>query len=168
VQLKPGKCVFAQPKLEYLGYVLSRDGTSASPGKVQAIQKYPAPRNARDVRSFLGLASFYRHLVPNFAEIAKPLTQLFRKEAQFKWEGKQQATFERLKEALCSEQVLAYLDFNSKFILTTYASRVAVAGILSQVQIGVERPISYGIRKMNKLFRNRNRTSGCNLVYDAF
>ena len=150
LQLQPGKCVFAQPKVEYLGYVVSRDSISASASKVQAVQKYPVPRNERDVRRFIGLASFYRRLVPKFAEISKSLTEILRKEAHFKWEGIQQAAFEGLKEALCSEQVLAYPDFNSQFILTTDASRVAVAGILSQVQNGVERPISYASRQLNK------------------
>jgi hypothetical protein len=150
LQLQPGKCVFAQAKVEYLGYVISRDGISASPSKIQAVQKYPVPRNARDVRSFLGLASFYRRLVSKFADIAKPLTELLRKESPFKWESRQQAAFERLKEALCSEQVLAYPDFKAQFILTTDASRLGLAAILSQVQDGVERPISYGSRQMNK------------------
>jgi hypothetical protein len=121
LQLQPGKCVFAQPKVEYLGYGVSRDGISASPGNVQAVQKYPAPKNARDVRSFIGLASYCR-LIPNFAEIAKPLTELLKKEIPFKWEGRQQATFEMLKEALCLDEVLPFPDFGTQFILTTDGS----------------------------------------------
>jgi len=77
------------------------------------------------------------------------LTELIRKDVQFKWEERQQTAFEKLKEILCSEQVLAYPDFNSQFILTTDASQVAVAGILSQVKNGVERPISYSSRQLN-------------------
>jgi hypothetical protein len=104
----------------------------------------------KEVRSYLGLASFYRWLVSNFAEIAKPLTRLIRKGIQFKWEGNQQAAFEKLKEIICSEQVLAYPDFKSQFILMTDASKVAVAAVLSQVQDGVERPIAFASRQMNK------------------
>jgi hypothetical protein len=115
---------------------------------------WAVPRNVREVRSVLGLASFYRRLVPKFAEIAKPQTQLIRKDVQFKWESCQQTAFEKLKETLCSEQVLAYPDFNSRFILTTDASMVAVAAILSQVQDGVERPIAFASRKMNKAEQN--------------
>ena len=74
LQLHLGKCVFEQPKVQYLGYVLSENGVSASTDKVKAIKQYPTPKSARDVRSFLGLASFYRRLVPDFAEVAKPLT----------------------------------------------------------------------------------------------
>jgi hypothetical protein len=101
--LQSGKCTFALPQVNYLGYVVSRDGLTASPDKVLAIRKYPVPKNAKEVRSFLGLASFYRRLVPGFAEIAKPMTQLIRKDTQFKWESSQQAAFEKLKEVICSE-----------------------------------------------------------------
>ena len=93
-----------------------------------------------------------------FPEIAKPLTELIKKDVQFKWEERQQTDFDKLKEILCSGQVLAYLDFNSLFILTTNVSRGAVAGILSQLQNGVERPISYSSRQINKAERNYSAT----------
>ena len=66
LQLHPGKCVFAQPQVQYLGFVLSEKGVSASPDKIKAARDYPTPRNIKDVRAFLGLASFYRRLVPLF------------------------------------------------------------------------------------------------------
>ena len=72
LQLHPGKIVFAQPQVQYLGYVLSERGISASPDKVKAVREYPAPKSVKDVSSSLGLASFYRRLVQNFAEAAKP------------------------------------------------------------------------------------------------
>jgi hypothetical protein len=88
--LQAGKCTFALPQVNYLGYVVSRNGVTASPDKVLVFRKYPVPKNVREVRSFLGLASFYRRLVPRFAEIAKPMTQLIRKGNQFKWKSSQQ------------------------------------------------------------------------------
>jgi hypothetical protein len=81
----------------------------------------------------LGLACFYRRLVRNFAQHPKPLTELLRKDAKVKWEQRQQPAFDKLKEALCSDQVLAYPDISSPIILTTDASKYAVAAILSQV-----------------------------------
>ena len=69
LQLHPGKCVFAQPQVNYLGYVLTQNGVSASADKVTAVKNYPTLSNVRDVRSFLNLVSFYRRLVPNFAEL---------------------------------------------------------------------------------------------------
>jgi len=149
LKLQPGKCVFAQPQVEYLGYIFSREGIRASPDKTNAVRNFPVPRNVKEVRSFLGLASFYRRLVPNFAQIAKPMTGLLRKDTRFVWLEQQQAAFEALKAALSSEQVLAYPNFDSQFILTTDASQTAVAAILSQTQDGVERPISFASRKLN-------------------
>ena len=118
-----------------MGYIVSQDGITASPDKVKAVRQYPVTKNAKVVRSFLGLASSYRRLVPKLAEWAKRLTELISKDVQFKWEGRQQAAFEKLKEILCSEQVLAYPDFNAQLILTTDASKVAVAAILSQCKM---------------------------------
>ena len=83
LQLDPGKCKFAKSQVQYLGFRLSEDGVAASADKVKAVREYPTPKNAKDVRAFLGLASFYRRLVPNFAEAAKPLTILTRKDQNF-------------------------------------------------------------------------------------
>jgi len=81
--------------------------------------------------------------VPKFAHIAKPMSELLRKDAPFVWTERQHSALEALKNVLCSEKVLAYPNFDSQFILTTDASKPAVAAILSQVQDGVERPISF-------------------------
>ena len=76
--------------------------------------------------------------MPNFDHIAKPLTEQLRKDVPFAWTERQQSASEGMKTVLCSEQVLGYPDFGSQFILTTDASNIAVAAILSQVQDGVE------------------------------
>jgi hypothetical protein len=80
LQLQPGKCDFAQEKVRYLGFELSHRGVEASPDKVKAIQNFPIHKTVRDVSSFLWLASFYRRLVPHFADTAKLLTQLTKKD----------------------------------------------------------------------------------------
>jgi hypothetical protein len=140
LQLNPGKCVFAQSQVQYLGFVLSDRGFSASPDKVKAIKQYPAPKNVRDIGAFLGLASFYRRLVPNFAKLAKPLTTLTRKGRDFSWDPGQQEAFDSMKDRLCTTPVLAYPNFELPFTLTTDASKVAVAAVLYQVQDGLEAP----------------------------
>ena len=150
LQLNPDKCVIAQPQVNYLGYVLSEKGVSASPDKVKAVRDYPPPKNVKDVRAFLGLASFYRRLVQDFATTAKPLTELTKKDRPFLWGPSQQKAFESMKDKLCTTPVLAYPNFELPFILTTDASKIAVAAILSQVQNGEERPIAYASRQMNK------------------
>jgi transposase InsO family protein len=149
LQLNPGKCVLAQSQVQYLGFVLSERGVAASPEKVTAVRNYPVPKTVKDVRAFVGLGSFYRRLVPKFAEIAKPLTELTRKDRPFEWGPRQQKAFDDLKDRLCTTPVLAYPNFDLPFILTTDASSVAVAAILSQVQDGEERPIAYGSRQLS-------------------
>jgi len=150
LQLHPGKCVFAQSQVQYLGFELSEKGFVASPEKVKAVQNFQTPKCAKDVRSFLGSASFYRRLVPKFAEIAKPLTTLTVKDQPFTWGPNQQEAFRRLKDKLCTTPVLAFPDFSPPFILTTDASKTALGAILSQVQKGEERPIAYASRQTNR------------------
>jgi len=150
LQLHPQKFAFAQPQLNYVGYVLSHDGVLASPDKVKAVAKYPVTKNVRDVRAFLGLASFYRKLVPGFTKLANPLTNVTRKSQEFLWVKIHREAFENLKTRLCTTPVLSYPDFSSPFILTTDASVIAVAAVLSQVQNVVERPLAYASRQLNK------------------
>jgi hypothetical protein len=116
---------------------------------MKAVKNYPTPRRPKEVRAFLGLASFYRRIVSNFAESAKPLTTLTRKNQEFVWGPSQQEAFENLKIKLCTTPVLAHLNFDLPFILTTDASKVAVAAILSHKQDGMECPIAYASRQMN-------------------
>jgi len=108
------------------------------------------PVTRKTLRAFLGLASFYRRLVPKFAESAKPLTKLTWKGQEFNWGPSQQEAFDELKAKLCTTPVLAYPNFDLLFILTTDASKVAVAAILSQVQNGLERSVAYASRQLNK------------------
>jgi hypothetical protein len=114
---------------------------------VKSVKQYPTSKN---VRAFLDLASFYRRLVPDFAQVAKPPTMLTRKDQEFTWGPKQQEAFETVKEKLCTTPVLAYPNFKLPFILTTDASKTAIGAILSQVQNGVNRPIGYASRQKNK------------------
>jgi hypothetical protein len=133
---------------------ISDKGIEASPEKVKAIQEYPTPKTVKERRAFLGLASFYRRLVPNFAHIAKPMTQLTRKDKKFDWDKQCQEAFETLKHELSTTPVLAYPDFKLHFIVTTDASKIAIAAVLSQVQDGVERPISFASRQINTAERS--------------
>ena len=110
--LHPGECVFAQPQVQYIGFILSENGVTASPDKVKAIKQYPTLKCVKDVRAYLGLASFYRRLVPKFAETAKPLTMLTRKDQNFSWGPLQQQALDSMKEKLCAASILAYANFN--------------------------------------------------------
>jgi len=94
--------------------------------------------------------------VPNFAETAKPLTALTRKNHEFAWGPSQQEAFDSLKRKLSTTPVLAFPNFSLPFILTTDASKVAVAAVLSQIQDGIERPIAFASRQKTRL-NNRTR-----------
>jgi hypothetical protein len=85
LQLEPSKCVSAKDTVTYLGHTLSDSGMESSSEKAKAVQEYPTPRNMKDVRALLDLCSFYGRLVPKFVYIAKLLTQLTRKDTEFKW-----------------------------------------------------------------------------------
>jgi len=112
---------------------------------VKAVQNFPTPQSMKDVRSFLGLAYFYRRLVPHFADIAKALTQLT-KDRIWDWNQECQESFDKLKSKLSNTPLLAFPDFKAPFILTTDASTVGLGAVLSQVQEGIERPISFASR----------------------
>jgi hypothetical protein len=107
----------------------------------------------KDVRSFLGLASFYRRFVPHFADVAKPLTQLTKKYKIWDWSQECQESLDELKNKLSNTHVLAIPDFKVSFILTTDASAAGLGAVLFQVQKGTERPISFASRQLNKAER---------------
>lgn len=142
------KCQFAVAEVTYLGHIVTSEGVKPDPSKLKAVKDFPRPRNAKEVRGFLGLAGYYRRYIPYFADIAKPLTQLVGKSATFNWGKEQEDAFSILKTALCSESVLVYPDFRDPFILATDASNVALGAVLSQIRNGEERPICYASRQL--------------------
>ena len=154
LKLSPSKCHLFQPRVEFLGYVVSGDGVSTDPKKTEAIDKWPTPRSVRDVRSFLGLCSYYRRFVKGFADIAKPLYVLTQQDVVFVWSDECQEAFQNLKAALTSPPILAYPSESDAFILDTDASSVGIGAVLSQVQNGTERVIAYFSRVLNPAERN--------------
>ena len=159
LKLKPTKCRFAQPELEYLGHVVGRDGLKTSPRLVESVQQFPVPKSTNDVRRFLGLTSYYRKFIPNFAKIARPLHQLTCKDVQFVWTTACHSSFEELKERLVSPPVLAYPCFQRDFVLETDASIDGVGAVLGQYQDDrTLHPISYASRALSRSERNYSIT----------
>ena len=141
----------------FLGHVLSAKGISANPEEVEKVKTWPVPKNTKEVQSFLGLASYYRHFIPHFANKAQCLHELIgptaskprrkarNKETQaagiipmkletkiFEWKIEHQGAFDALKGALCTAPVLGYPKFTGEFILETDASLKGLGTILSQ------------------------------------
>lgn len=131
-KVKFSKCRFAQRSISYLGHVVSKDGISPDPSKIEAVQQWPTPQNIKDLRSFLGLSGYYRKFVRNYALLARPLTDLLKKGTPFVWTTVDQGAFEALKSALVSAPVLALPDFNKPFQIQTDACDSGVGAVLLQ------------------------------------
>ena len=150
LKLKPSKCKFIQQELEYLGHVVSCDGLKTSSRLVEAVKKYPTPQNVQETRRFLGLSSYYRRFIPNFAKIAQPLHSLTCKEIPFHWGEDQGRAFEALKGRMTTAPVLAYPNFEMEFVMETDASVLGLGAVLSQVQADKKlHPIAYASRALN-------------------
>ncbi|CAG9093322.1 unnamed protein product [Plutella xylostella] len=125
LKLQPDKCEFLRREVAYLGHVITDKGVSPNPEKVKAVSEFPVPKNPKDVKSFLGLAGYYRRFIENFSKITKPLTSLLKKDACFHWSQEQQEAFNLLKDKLTSAPLLQYPNFEIPFVLTTDASNYA-------------------------------------------
>ena len=143
LKLNPKKCNLFQREVKYLGHVVSAKGVSPDPEKVEAIQAWPRPMSITDVKSFLGLASYYRRFIAGFANIAAPLHECTKKMPTFTWSTEAQAAFNKLKTALIEALVLAYADPSYPFLVDIDASNVGIGAMLSQVVEGRERPVAY-------------------------
>ena len=158
LKLHPKKCAFAVKKVTFLGHVLTPEGMSPNPQKLEAITSYPVPKKLKQVRGFLGLVGFYRKYIMNFAQMARPLYDLTKKDVPFVWSSECQEAFDALKTALTSDSVLAFPDFNETFILATDASKTGLGACLSQNQGGKLRPIAFAGRGFNKAESNYTTT----------
>lgn len=138
----------------FLGHVLSSRGVATDPEKVQSIQAWPTPNNVSKVRSFLGIASYYRRFIPRFATLASPLNTLLKKEVPWVWSPECQSAFDRLKECLLTSPVLALPDPSRPYVVASDASKVAIGGVLLQDFGHGLQPIEYISRTMISAERN--------------
>ncbi|KAK7893383.1 hypothetical protein WMY93_022535 [Mugilogobius chulae] len=148
--LNPAKCQWAKEEAKYLGYRLGRGEVRPQVDKVEAIRNCPRPRTKKEVRSFLGLAGWYRRFVPQFSTIAVPLTALTAKDQRnpVVWTEDCEVAFQTLKTCLCSSPVLRSPDFSQRFLVQTDASAVGLGAVLAQGDPGEEQPVLYLSRKL--------------------
>jgi transposase InsO family protein len=154
LKLKPEKCCLFRKSVSFLGHVISENGIGTDPQKTQAVSDWPVPKCVRDVRSFLGLASYYRRFVQNFAKIASPLHAITRKNQRFEWTQEAEKAFNLLKLAMTSPPILSMPTDDGKFVLDTDASDRAIGAVLSQKQEGVEKVIAYASRSLDRREQN--------------
>ena len=145
---KASKCEFFKTEVEFLGHHVGRDGIRMMDDKLQAINEWPGPKKAGDVRAFLGTAGYYRKFIRNFSAIAAPLSELTKDTVKWEWGPSQQSAFDKLKHALVSGPVLALPDDSLPFVVHTDASGFATGAVLMQDQGQGLRPISYLSKKM--------------------
>ena len=144
LQIKPEKCKFALTEINLLGYVLNSQGLRANPEKTSAIYNMPPPRTVKQVRSFLGMTGYYRQCIQGYANLAQPLTELTKKHRRFHWSPECQHSFECLKRALVSDQVVRYPRVDLPYKLYTDASDLCVGAILCQThEDGTEYVVQY-------------------------
>ncbi|PKU62072.1 RNA-directed DNA polymerase [Dendrobium catenatum] len=141
--LNLSKCEFAASSTYFLGYIISAEGVLVDPAKVKAIIDWPTPQSFFDIRSFHGLANFYRRFIKGFSVLAAPLTDCL-KAKQFVWTESQNDSFLAVKRALSTAPVLALPDFEKPFVVETDASLTGVGAVLMQL----DRPVEYFSEKL--------------------
>ena len=154
LRLKPSKCTLLKPEVDFLGHTVSAQGVGPDPKKIQAVVDWETPTDLTQLRSFIGLCTYYRRFVKGFSDICKPLYLLLEKGLAWRWGDEQQKAFDAMKKHLTEAPILAYPNPHDKFVLDTDASAFGIGAVLSQVQNGVERVIAYGSRTLNKAERN--------------
>ena len=150
LKLKSKKCQLFKREVLFLGYLITDKGITTDSEKVKAVQQWPEPINATEVRSFLGLCGYYRKFINKFAVIARPLHRLTEKGREFKWTKECSEAFAELKDRLTSAPLLVHPDMNSQFILDTDACGEGIGAVLSQVREGKERVVAYASRALTK------------------
>ena len=140
-----GKCTFCTDRVSFLGYVVTPQGIEVDKAKIEAIESWPQPKTVTQVRSFLGLAGFYRRFVRDFSTIAAPLNELTKKDVPFLWGTAQEEAFTVLKDKLTHAPLLQLPDFNKTFELECDASGIGLGGVL--LQDG--KPVAYFSEKLS-------------------
>lgn len=166
-KIQPDKSEWLKSEVEFLGFIVSRNGLQPNLKKVESIRKYPEPSNLKELRAFLGLSGYYRRFIRNYANIAKPLTKYLKgenghrqilknesKNVKIVLDNDGKKSFKLLKELLSSEDVLAFPDFSKPFILTTDASNLAIGAVLSQNFHDGERPITFISKTLSDTEKN--------------
>ncbi|GJS44276.1 putative reverse transcriptase domain-containing protein [Tanacetum coccineum] len=147
---KFSKCKFWLQEVQFLGHVVNRDGIHVDPSKVESVKNWKTPESSTEIRSFLGLASYYQRFIYNFSKIAKPLTLLTQKNKTYVWGDEQDEAFRILKEKLCNAPVLALPDRPDDFVVYCDALKQGFGCVLMQRG----KVIAYASRQLKKHEKN--------------
>jgi len=148
-KLQLDKTEFLRKEVEYLGHVVTQQGIKPNPGKIEAIKRFEIPKTRKQIKSFLGLLGYYRKFIRDFAAITKPMTKQLKGKKTVQMDQEYKEAFEVCKTLLCNDPILQFPDFEKPFILTTDASNYAIGAVLSQGNLGTDRPIAYASRTLS-------------------
>ena len=149
------KCEFATDRMEFLGFIVDREGVSADSERVRTVTEWPTPKDVKEVQKFLGFANFYRRFIHGYSQIVGPLTELTKKDTLFEWTERVEEAFQGLKSAFTSSPVLRHWDPSGKPRIETDASQAGIAGILSQQgPEGHWHPVAFVSKKLTPAERN--------------
>ena len=132
--------MFGQTEVRYLGVFVNRDGF---PEKISRIVNYPVPRNLKQLRRFLGMASWYTKFLKDFATLAEPLTRLTKKDRRYEWTDEQHEAFDHIQAFVASAPILSRPNFEEQFVLQTDASDTGIGAVLFQIIDGEERVLEF-------------------------
>jgi hypothetical protein len=145
------KCKFYQDSVEFLGYIITREGIMMDEKKVESVLSWPTPKTVKDIQAFLGFANFYRRFIRSYSKIITPITRLLRKNVPFEWDDNCDKAFNTLKTAFTTAPILTHYSPDQPVIIETDASDFAIAAIISHPDKDnpkLLRPIAYHSRKL--------------------
>nr|GFC62167.1 putative reverse transcriptase domain-containing protein [Tanacetum cinerariifolium] len=141
---KFSKYEFWIPKVQFLGHVIDNQGIHVNPAEIESVKDWASPKSPTKIRQFLGFAGYYQRIIEGFSKVARPVTKLTQRKVKFEWGDKQEATFQLLKQKLCSAPILALPEGSEDFIVYCDASNKRLGDVLMQR----EKVISYASRQL--------------------
>lgn len=149
------KCMFMVPSVSYLGHLIDEVGLHPLNEKVKAVKEAPSPKNVSELKSYLGLLTYYSKFLPNMADVLAPLYKLLRKEVLWRWTDVEQKAFQASKDLLTSESLLVHFNPELDLVLMCDASSYGIGAVLAhRMPDGSERPIGYASRSLSAAQRN--------------
>ncbi|KAG8180416.1 hypothetical protein JTE90_022765 [Oedothorax gibbosus] len=154
VKLHPGKCEFLKSSVEYLGHGIDRRGLHPVEAKLRAIEEAPSPKNIEELRSFIGLLTYYARFLPHMATLLAPLYSLLHKDKKWQWTRQEETAFQTAKEALKSSSLLIHFDNKKEVLVACDASPYGLGVVLSHPTPEGDRPIAFASRSLTKAEKN--------------
>lgn len=154
VKIRKDKCSFRKSEVSYLGHKITSDGLQPLEKNLEAVMKAPSPKNVSELRSYIGLLTYYSKFLPSMATMLAPLYDLLKKDCRWKWSSEQQHSFDRSKEALRHAKMLTHFDPSKSLRLECDASPYGIGAVLSHRVAGVDKPIGFRSRTLTPAERN--------------